>query len=132
MSLPIITTTEDNAVDLQPWLLIRTLADAQVEASLWSIAEVGLALSIFSTRERAELYCTSVLKAGDEHHSPLEVNFNWKSVQPPEIEFGKLLVQHYRAGIKWIVLDPSERDAKRVFSMADVLRALRDKLSTQT
>lgn len=127
MSLPIINLNDTNAVDLQPWVLLRQLSDSEVEASLWSIAEVGMALSIFSTRERAETYRMQILP-----DSSNKAHADWMTIQPPELDFGKLLVAHYRAGVKWIVLDPSERDAKRVFSIAEVLKALRDKLTTQS
>lgn len=127
MSLPIINLNDTNAVDLQPWVLLRQLSNAEVEASLWSIAEVGMALSIFSTRERAETYRMQILPSSSN-----TLHADWMSIQPREVEFGKLLVAHYRAGVKWIVLDPAERDAKRVFSIAEVLKALRDKLTTQS
>lgn len=127
MSLPIINLNDANAVDLQPWVLLRQLSNAEVEASLWSIAEVGMAFSIFSSRDHAETYRMQILHGGENAG-----HADWKSIQPQELDFGKLLVAHYRAGVKWIVLDPAERDAKRVFSIAEVLKALRDKLTTQS
>lgn len=132
MTLPIISLSESSSIDLQPWLLIKKLADAQMEVSLWSIEQVGMAISIFSSLDRAEQYRTQLY--GDrtvQISSELEGDA-WQSVQPSEVEFGQIMVAHYRAGVKWLVLDPSHQSAKRVFSMADVLKALKEKLSARS
>jgi hypothetical protein len=42
-----------------------------------------------------------------------------------------VLVAHYRAGLKWIVLDPTENNARRLFSIREVLKSLREHLTQQ-
>jgi hypothetical protein len=40
MSLPILSSEDSASIDLQPWIVVRTLANTEVEASLWSLDQV--------------------------------------------------------------------------------------------
>jgi hypothetical protein len=131
MSLPIISITDSSSIDLQPWLLVRTVSGSQIEVSLWSIDQVGMSMAIFSSLERAEQYRSGVLSDRSDDASSDREDKAWKSIQPTELELGQIMVAHYRAGVKWLVLDPSEQSAKRVFSMPEVLKALRTQLAAQ-
>lgn len=132
MTLPIISLSESSSIDLQPWLLIKKLEDGQLEVSLWSIEQVGMAISIFSSLDRAEQYRTQLYGERTTQTSSEFERGAWQSLQPSEVELGQILVAHYRAGVKWLVLDPSHQSAKRIFSMVDVLKALKEKLSARS
>jgi len=145
MSLPILNFSETDRIDIQPWLLIRSEASKVLEASLWSIDGIGNALAIFSTEEKASNYCQIISRPSQEASvspslkSDLESEIiseratgHWRPIQPDEIVFGHTLIAHYRAGVRWLALDPSDREAKRLFSLADVLRAMRERLTTPT
>ena len=131
MSLPIISTMDAHSVDLRPWLLMRHESNTLAEVSLWSIDQVGMAMAIFSTVERAEQYRLQIFD-GSTCESSEQRSSEWKVLQPTEIELGKCLVAHFQAGVKWLVLDPSKQDAKRLFAMADVLKGLRQRLANVT
>jgi|JI9StandDraft_1071089.scaffolds.fasta_scaffold00343_19 hypothetical protein len=131
MSLPIISTTDAQSVDLHPWLLLRYESNTQAEVSLWSIDQAGMAMAIFSSVERAEQYRLQIF-AGSTSESDERASSDWQVVQPTEIELGKWMVAHFQAGVKWLVLDPSKQDAKRLFAMADVLKGLRQRLANVT
>jgi hypothetical protein len=131
MSLPIISISDSSTVDLRPWLLVNLTSGSQAEVSLWSIEQVGMSLAIFSSLERAEQYRAAVLSERLGSGSVDSPKVVWQAIQPTEIELGQIMVAHYRAGVKWLVLDPSEQSAKRVFSMSEVLKALRERLTAQ-
>lgn len=132
MSLPIISQSESQFVDLRPWILVRHISGTQAEVSLWSIDQIGMAFAIFSSAERADRYHDQVLLPSKQDEQTKRSDFMWRIVQPSEIELGKWMVAHYQAGVKWLVLDPSQQDAKRIFSMAEVLKGLRQRLTTAT
>jgi hypothetical protein len=90
-----------------------------------------MSMAIFSSLERAEQYRSGVLSDRSDDASSDREDKAWKSIQPTELELGQIMVAHYRAGVKWLVLDPSEQSAKRVFSMPEVLKALRTQLAAQ-
>lgn len=131
MSLPIISSADSSSIDLQPWLLWRQLPDAQAEVSLWSIEQVGTSIAVFSSYDLAERYRASVLLRSPDDKTESTDASDWKTYQPTELELGQIMVEHYRAGVKWLALDPSESAAKRLFSMAEVLKALRQRLVAQ-
>lgn len=132
MSLPILSPDNSASIDLQPWIVVRTLANTEVEASLWSIDQVGMALAVFSTAERAQNYGNHILTlnplstANSSNPDP-----SWRWLQPSKIELAQVLIAHHRAGLKWIVLDPTENNARRLFSIREVLKSLREHLIQQ-
>jgi aminoglycoside phosphotransferase len=132
MSLPILSSEDSASIDLQPWIVVRTLANTEVEASLWSIDQVGMALAVFSTAERAQQYGNQILNLNPQSTANSAApTSSWRWLQPSKIELGQVLVAHYRAGLKWIVLDPTENNARRLFSIREVLKSLREHLTQQ-
>lgn len=110
---------------------MRYESTTQAEVSLWSIDQVGMAMAIFSSVERADQYRRQILDRSTSEPNE-QANSDWQVVQPTEIELGKWMVAHFRAGVKWLVLDPSKQNAKRLFAMADVLKGLRQRLANVT
>jgi|GEM_PF-2250444 len=132
MSLPILSSDDSTSIDLQPWIVVRTLANTEVEASLWSIDQVGMALAVFSTAERARQYGNQILNpTPPSTANSATPDSPWRWLQPSKIELGQVLVAHYRAGLHWIVLDPTENNARRLFSIREVLKSLREHLTQQ-
>jgi hypothetical protein len=145
MSLPIINSIDSDRIDIQPWLLIRVESREGLEAALWSIDGIGNALAIFSTEEKAGDYCQIISRPSKEASVSPSLTSDmasdvvsqsqasrWRPIQPEQIVFGHTLIAHYRAGVRWLALDPSDREAKRLFALADVLRAMRDRLTAPT
>lgn len=132
--LPILPAEQLSSIELQPWLLLQRSESNETSAALWNIDQVGEAIVIFSTYDKAEQY-TRLLNNPTGRTVSARVaaglsQLRWEIQQPTEIELGKLLVAGYQSGLRWVVLDPTASDAKLIYPLADVLKAFRTRLNS--
>lgn len=96
---------------LTPFMLWADAAPA-----LWQVADGPICLALFSTRENAARYAA---RMGIDPSTAEQLE-----AQP----FVELLVECFRSEVRWAVLDPEDRYAKKLFDLADVLRRVREEL----
>ena len=121
----------DNPSELSPWAVVKDDGQAEESLALWRISlpstdqspAMGtgeLALAIFSSREKAEAYCSSNENVG--------LN---RLVQFDEQQTLRVLLTGYQQGIRYAALDPNSTMARQVFVLRDVLKAARQKLGSR-
>ena len=104
-----------NENELQPWVVV-TQDDSGTSLAMWQIKETGQpALTLFSTQALADNYAASINRASSVMMPTRPVLLN-------------IMIECYQQGIALAVLDPTEATARKIFNLADVLRAAREEL----
>ncbi len=121
----------DSPAELSPWGIVNEAGKLEESLALWRIslppranqlpdaAPGELALAIFSSREKAEEYCTANSLLGS------------RVVQFDELQTLRVLLAGYQQGMRFAALDPNSSTAKQLFVLSDVLRAARQKLGSR-
>ena len=100
------------ADELSPYLLVR-VRDGRAEFARWRVQDGPDALAMFLTADGATRYAGRALGGT-----------GWQVVRPPRTSVLEVLGACYAAGVTLAVLDPDGEQAKRVFPIGDVLRAV--------
>lgn len=120
----------DNRAELSPWGIVIEAGKLEESLALWRISlpplanplpgnALGqLALAIFSSREKAEEYCTA--------NNLLRTRL----VQFDELQTVRVLLAGYQQGMRYAALDPGSSTAKQLFVLRDVLKAAKQKLGS--
>ena len=104
-----------NENEIQPWVVV-TAGDAETTLAMWQIKETGqVALALFSTRALAEHYAARLCGSSS-------------IMMPARPALLSIMIECYRQGVAFAVLDPDQATARKIFDLADVLRAARDEL----
>lgn len=97
--------------EISPYLVYR-LTDDQMECAIWKLSEGERALSLFTTQEIAEAYL--------KHSQSGE---GWLVYQPNRADLLEILKQSESSGIFLAVLDPDEKQGKRLFDLREISRS---------
>ena len=98
--------------ELSPYLLVR-VRDGRAEFARWRVKDGPDALALFLTADGAAQYAGRALSGA-----------GWQVVRPPRASVLEVLRACYAAGVTLAVLDPDGEQAKRVFPIGDILRAV--------
>lgn len=98
--------------ELSPYLLVR-VRDSGAEFARWRVKDGPDALALFLTADGAAQYAGRALSGA-----------GWQVVRPPRASVLEVLRACYTAGVTLAVLDPDGEQAKRVFPIGDILRAV--------
>jgi len=96
--------------EIEPFILYRLTA-GQVECAIPKLTDGSQALAVFLTSESAVVY-QKVAGLGKE----------WTVFRPSKEALLQLLKACHEAGVAYAVLDPDEKQAKRVFDLQQVIR----------
>lgn len=94
--------------EISPYLVYRLSGD-EMECAIWKLSEGERALSLFTTQETAEAYLTQTL-LGD----------GWMVYQPNRADLLEILKQSESSGIYLAVLDPDDKQGKRLFDLREI------------
>ena len=110
---------EASSDELNPWLVV--LGDsADTSLALWRIDEKQLmALALFSSQPLAQQY------ASNHCQEPFRVE------QFDTAQLVRILIRCHQSGIRYAALDPTDRDAPRLFIVSQVLRSVKEQLVSQ-
>jgi hypothetical protein len=110
--IPTLPPTGATANELDPYLLVR-VREGRAEFARWRVHDGTDALALFLTADGATAYAQAALTGP-----------GWQVVRPPRASVVEVLRACYTSGITLAVLDPDGQQAKRVFAIGDVLRAV--------
>ena len=101
--------------ELEPWVIV-TEAETGSSLAMWELSESGqAALTLFSSQAFAERYAEKL----DGQSSVMK---------PARQALLSIMIECYQQGVTLAVLDPDQATAKKIFQLADVLRAARQEL----
>lgn len=95
--------------EILPFLVYRIIGE-QMECALWMLEDGGKALAVFLTETSAGDYIRST-SLGSE----------WKVFRPVRSDLMQILKRSRAANIHHAVLDPDDRQAKRIFDIDQIL-----------
>jgi hypothetical protein len=96
--------------EIEPFLLYR-FQEGQFACALWQLEQGEQAVALFLSGESARAYREAAGLAG------------WSVLRPPRQGLQEVLTACQRAGVRYAVLDPDLRAAKKIFDLDAVLRA---------
>jgi hypothetical protein len=102
----------DVSDEIDPYLVCRVEQGA-LECALWQMEQGERAVALFLTEESAQAYRQAAELA------------DWLAVRPSREALLEVLSACHDRGINFAVLDPDQRQARRVFDLGAVLRAAR-------
>jgi len=97
--------------EFDPFLVYRVEGQS-MECALWSLEEGQRALAIFYSRQAAEDF----LQAG-------ELGSAWQIFQPARNDLYSIFRRCCANGIRYAVLDPDARQAKRIFDLQQIVES---------
>ena len=100
------------ADELSPYLLVR-VRNGRAEFARWRVQEGQDALACFLNADGATAYAKASLEGP-----------GWQVVRPPRASVLEVLRACHAAGVTLAVLDPDGQQAKRVFSIGEILQAV--------
>jgi hypothetical protein len=98
--------------EIEPYVLYR-VEGAQLECALWQLEQGDRALALFLSQAEAEAYREEAGLGG------------WQVLRPSRDALRQLLQACADAGVRYAVLAPDRRQAKRLFDLRAVLEAAR-------
>jgi hypothetical protein len=101
----------DLGEEINPYLVYR-LSGEQMECAIWTLNEGQQALALFLSQESAEAY-VSATGLGEA----------WKFFCPARIDLLQIIKQSTTTGIFVAVLDPDDKQAKRLFDLRQIVSA---------
>lgn len=104
----------DLSEEINPFLVYR-LCGEQMECAVWTLKEGQQALALFLSQESAEAYVNAT-----------GLDENWKIYCPAKIDLMAIIKQSTAASIFLAVLDPDDKEAKRLFDLREVVNAKDD------
>ncbi len=104
--------------ELQPWIVVwtsdETAGTSEGSVAVWKMQHNDqAALAFFSTEEHANRY-------------GIQVSQDYSTARPSRTQLLQLMIDSFRSGILYAVLDPSPLGARQVFDLRQVLKAARD------
>ena len=96
--------------EIEPFIVYR-LTRGQVQCAIWKLTDGSQALAVFLTSESAAAY-QKAAGLGKE----------WTVFRPSKEALLQLLKACHEAGVAYAVLDPDEKQAKRVFDLQQVIQ----------
>ena len=102
----------DVSEEIEPYVIYRIDGD-QMECSLWQTEDGRKALALFLSGDAATSY-RGIANLGEE----------WKIFRPTKKVLLQLLNFGYQDGIGLAALDPGLREAKRMFSIQEILQGI--------
>ena len=116
----------DQPDELQPWVVLE--GGAFERLSLWRIQGSGSnavenidALAIFSSEAKANSYA-------DALPSDLSTENACRVQRLKKEQALRIFIEYFKLGISHVVLDPTQNQASKVFSLSDVLKSARELL----
>ena len=100
--------------EIIPYLVYR-LCGEQMECAVWTLNEGHKALALFLSQQSAEAYVKATSTSAES---------NWKIYCPARVDLMKILKQSTSVGIFLAVLDPYDKEAKRLFDLREVVNAM--------
>ena len=104
----------DLSEEISPFLAYR-LCGEQMECALWKLKEGQQALALFLSQQSAEAYVNAT-----------GLGESWKIFCPARIDLLAIIKQTTAAGIFLAVLDPDDKEAKRLFDLREMVKATDD------
>tara|TARA_B100000949_G_C13893408_1_gene289673 strand:- start:28 stop:348 length:321 start_codon:yes stop_codon:yes gene_type:complete len=98
--------------DIEPFVIYR-IDGGQMECALWKLQTGQDALALFLSGDSATTYM-----------EPSNPDSEWKIFQPPKEVLSNILRVCYESGIIYAVLDPDTQQARRIFSIKEILDAV--------
>ena len=101
--------------ELQPWLVLIE-GQSGTSLAMWRLTETGQpALALFTSETLADEYAGSIVRT-------------WSTVRPEPDILLSLMAECYQQGVALAVLDPDRATARKIYDLAEVLRAAREEL----
>ena len=100
--------------EIQPYVVYRIDGD-QMECALWQLKDGQKALALFLSGDAATFYSKSS-----------NLGAEWKIFCPAKEALLQMLKACYQDGIGYAVLDPDLEKAKRIFSIQEILGAVKE------
>jgi len=101
----------DLSEEISPYLVYR-LSGEQMECAIWTLNEGQQALALFLSQESAEAYVSAT-----------GLDETWKVYCPARIDLMQIIKQSTATGIFVAVLDPDDKQAKRLFDLRQIANA---------
>jgi hypothetical protein len=95
--------------------LVYRVSGEQMECALWTLDEGHKALALFLTQESAKAYIEAI-----------DLESDWQTICPGRTDLLEILRQSTSSGIDLAVLDPDAKQAKRIFDLREVVKAMRE------
>ena len=105
----------DLSEEISPYLAYRPCIGEQMECAVWTLNEGQQALALFLSQQSAEAYVNTM--------GPGE---NWEIYCPARLDLMAIIKQSTAAGIFLAVLDPDDKEAKRLFDLRPMVKATDD------
>jgi hypothetical protein len=96
--------------EIEPYVLYR-VDGPHFECALWQLRQGDKALALFLSGDSALSYRSAAELTG------------WEVLRPERPALLELLRAHFEAGVRYAVLDPDLRQAKRIFDIRAILAA---------
>ncbi|MFN3191300.1 MAG: hypothetical protein ACE361_12320 [Aureliella sp.] len=108
-----------SSMELEPWIVLLG-AGHDAQPALWQISgQSKPAIAFFSSEGSAERYKSTTIESGQI----AEVKHCDRNAML------RLLIECHKQGVELVVLDPDLEVTRKVFQVAEVLRAAREQLS---
>ena len=101
----------DLGKEISPYLVYR-LCGEQMECAVWMLKEGQQALALFLSQQSAQAYVKAT-----------GLGENWEIYCPARIDLMEIIKQSTAAGIFLAVLDPDDKEAKRLFDLRQMVNA---------
>jgi hypothetical protein len=98
-----------SAEEIEPYLVYRVHGGG-MECALWNLAEGPQALALFMSTERVAGYLQT---AG--------LGAEWRVFHPSKNDLMEIFKQCHAGGIRYAVLDPDGREAKRMWDIGEIV-----------
>lgn len=101
----------DLSEEINPYLVYR-ICDDQLECAVWTLDQGHQALALFLSPE-----------SGDAYVNATDLGETWKIYRPAKIDLMAIIKQTIASGIFLAVLDPDQKEAKRLFDLREMVIA---------